>query len=184
VNVTTAVITTDPGYAAELVVTGRATSEETELDLPAGESGEFSVPLTLGEGVQTVEARCLAPDGAVTVASGRVVLLIDTVAPTCSFEEPAADIPLTQADDADPARDGTQVPLRARFVGDDIAGKTVSFVMRSAGYTLVAPGAEIDADGQGSATGVLWVPGPAILSASASDYAGNPCLAERTVGYE
>jgi hypothetical protein len=168
---------TQPSATVELMVidleTGLPTSAGPRI---ADDTGWAGYGLTVPEGAQALEARCISPDGSIERVSNRISVYIDTVPPSCLLVSPEYGTELTPALDADgDPTNGTQIELIGEVVDDDQSGAaplSPLFTVNAVAFE----GGEVDEQGTSKVTVGLEDQGSYLLGVQAQDRAGNLCL--------
>ena len=169
-------VTTEQGYTVEIFSTDIDADNTTSLGtFTADGNGMASTGVTLAQGRQLVRATCVSPNGSISESSAFHTFFVDTVAPTCSLDNPAAGSVIIPADDIDSDMAGTQIALEGSAAGGDVAGGAASFMID--GLSIDAP--VLDDDGKSTATGSFAAPGTFTITFVGEDLAGNGCSASR-----
>ena len=146
--------------------------DQTSAGITVAEGGTASLPVTLVQGQIALRAECRSTENTDSSISLPHDYMVDTVAPVCALEAPAAGTTLDPSVDEEPDP-GVQFTLRGRVTGDDVAGEPTTF---TAGGDSVA-GSAVDADGASSALFSFERNGPFDIGFSARDHAENQCTA-------
>jgi hypothetical protein len=168
---------TQPGAEVELTVIELDTGLQTPVGPRLADGvGLADYGVTVPEGAQALEARCISPDGSSETVSTRLSLWVDTVPPTCRLVSPEPGVALspTLDDDGDPSN-GTQIELIGEVVDDDQNGATPLlplFIVNE----VIFQGSEVGADGTSKVTVELDDAGSYVLGVQTADRAGNLCF--------
>jgi hypothetical protein len=169
-------VQTLPGYGVELSVIDL----ETGVPTFAGErvtdgSGLARYTLTIPEGAQALEARCVAPDGASDTVSERISAYVDSQTPGCFLMLPNPFGDLTPSDDIDgDPSNGLQIEMVGEVEDLDQSGVTPLPPLFSVDGVLFE-GSEVDEQGESRVTVTLEGAGLYLLGIVSQDRAGNVC---------
>lgn len=173
-------VTTTPGHAVKLYVTGGGMLE-TEIGAgTADDQGEVTLAVSLPEGVANLRAACSGAGGLGDAGSGVVSVFVDTVAPRCELAGPLPGTSITPVLDADgDLTNGIQLTLTGHTDDRDTEGEVTSFVITApGGGTTTLVGGAVSTSGDSSAAADLdpaTTPANYSIQFSVRDHAGNPC---------
>ena len=173
-------ITTTPGHAVKLYVTGGGALESDVGAGTADEDGLLTLAVSLPEGVANLRAACTGSGGVGDAGSGVVSVFVDTVAPACELAGPVPGTSITPVlDSDDDLTNGVQLTLTGHSDDRDTEGEATSFVVTAPGgasTTLV--GSDVTADGDSSTAASLdpaTTPAVYMIGFNVRDHAGNTC---------
>ncbi len=173
-------VTTTPGHAVKLFVTGGGALEAEVGAGTADAEGKVTLAVSLPEGVANLRAECTGTNGLGAASSAVTSVYVDTVAPSCAVAAPLPGTSITPVldDDAD-LTNGIQLTLTGHTDDRDTEGEPTTFVLTApGGGTTTLVGSDVTAGGD-SATAAAFDPAttPAayMVGFSVRDHAGNTC---------
>ncbi|MFH0903226.1 MAG: hypothetical protein V2A73_21565, partial [Pseudomonadota bacterium] len=159
----TLTVSTTPGMQVEVMV-----GVEPQGSSVADGAGLASFAVDLADGSQTLKTTCI--DLASNSSQAEVVVLVDTIEPTCSITTPTEGQVLIPADDVDTGDADTDFEVRVDVGGGDVDGELVAIRVGETDLSATVQ------TGEAVATASLTDPAPAIaVSATVHDHALNSC---------